>query len=117
MTLLPVLDPHQLRSLLDLGAAPALIQELIGLVEADVPQRLANLEGALLAGDTAGIVAEAHHLKGSLGNMGLSRLADMAGGLEEHGRAGRMAEAAPIVAAMPAAYSEALAALKAAFPD
>jgi HPt (histidine-containing phosphotransfer) domain-containing protein len=93
-----------------------LIQELLDLVEADVPPRLANLEAAILVGNAAGIVEEAHHLKGSLGNMGLSRFADMAGRLEEHGRMGRLAEAAPIVAAMPAAYREALAALRTAFP-
>lgn len=116
MSLLPVLDPRQLRSLLDLGVEPALIQELVDLVEADVPPRLANLEAALATGDAACIVAEAHHLKGSLGNMGLSRFGDLARRLEEHGREGRVAEAAVLVAALPDAYREALAALREAFP-
>jgi HPt (histidine-containing phosphotransfer) domain-containing protein len=113
---LPVLDPQQLRSLLDLGAEPALIQELLDLFEADVPPRLASLEAALAAGDAAGIMAEAHHLSGSLGNMGLSRFADLARRLEEQGREGRVAEAAPLVTAMPQAYREARLALRETFP-
>lgn len=113
---LPVLDPHQLRSLLDLGAEPALIQELLDLFELDIPPRLVSLEAAVAAGDAAGIMEEAHHLSGSLGNMGLSRFADLARCLEEHGREGRMAEAAPLVAAMPQAYREARIALRETFP-
>ena len=116
LTLLPTLDPRQLRSLLDLGAEPALIQELVGLFEADVPPRLVALTSALADGHAAGVVEEAHHLKGSLGNMGLVRFADLATRLEEVAREGRMAEAIPFVSAMPEAYREALAALKAVFP-
>lgn len=116
LTLLPALDPRQLRSLLDLGAEPALIQELVGLFEADVPPRLAALASALADGRPAGVLEEAHHLKGSLGNMGLARFADLASRLEEVAREGRMAEAIPLVSAMPEVYREALAALKATFP-
>ena len=116
MTSLPILDPRQLRSLLDLGAEPALIQELVHLFETDVPPRLTALASALADGAAAAVVEEAHHLKGSLGNMGLARFADLASRLEEVAREGRMAEAVPFVSAMPEAYREALAALKATFP-
>lgn len=116
MPSLPPLDPRQLQSLLDLGAEPALVQELVALLEADVPARLEALRGALGAGDAPRALEEAHHLKGSLGNMGLQRFADLARQVEEAARSARLVEAAPLVAAMPEAYREGLAALKAAFP-
>ncbi len=113
---LPVFDPQQIQSLLDLGAEAGLVQELVDLLEADVPARLADLERALAEGDAPRALEEAHHLKGSLGNMGLQRFADLARRVEEDARAGRLREAVPLVAAMPEAYREGLAALKAAFP-
>ena len=116
MPLLPAFDPRQIQSLLDLGAEPGLVQELVDLLEADVPVRLAALDRALVEGDAARALEHAHHLKGSLGNMGLQRFADLARRVEEGARAGRLPEAAPLVAAMPEAYREGLAVLKAAFP-
>lgn len=116
MPSLPVFDPRQIQSLLDLGAEPGLVQELVGLLEADVPVRLAALDRALSEGDAPRALEEAHHLKGSLGNMGLVQFADLARQVEEGARGGRLPEAAPPVAAMPTAYREALAALKSAFP-
>lgn len=116
MPILPAFDPRQIQSLLDLGAEPGLVQELVDLLEADVPARLATLDQALAEGDAPRVLEEAHHLKGSLGNMGLQRFAELARRVEEGARMGRLPEAAPLVAAMPEAYREGLAALKAAFP-
>ena len=116
MTDLPLFDPAQLRSLLDLGADPALIQELIGLYEADAPERIAALEAAAASGDAARLLAEAHHLKGSLGNLGLVRFAELARRLEAAGREGALEGVEVLLAALPAAHAEGLAALKAAFP-
>lgn len=113
---LPAFDPRQLQSLLDLGAEPGLVQELVGLLEADVPVRLEALDRALREEDAPRALEEAHHLKGSLGNMGLQRFADLARQVEDAARSARLVEAAPLVAAMPEAYREGLAALKAAFP-
>lgn len=117
MSSLPVFDPRQIQSLLDLGAEPALVQELVDLLEADVPARLEALGQALAEGDALRVLEEAHHLKGSLGNMGLQRFADLARRVEEGARSGALPRTAPLVAAMPEAYREGLAALKAAFPD
>ena len=116
MPLLPAFDPRQIQSLLDLGAEPALVRELVELLEADVPARLEALHRALSEGEAPRALEEAHHLKGSLGNMGLVQFADLARQVEEAARAARLSGAAPLVAAMPGAYREGLAALKAAFP-
>ena len=116
MSLLPAFDPRQIQSLLDLGAESGLVQELVELLEADVPARLEALQRALSEGDTPRALEEAHHLKGSLGNMGLMQFADLARRVEEGARSGDLSGAGPLVAAMPEAYREGLAALKAAFP-
>ncbi len=113
---LPLFDPAQLRSLLELGAEPALVQELIGLYEADAPERIAALADAAARGDAGRLMAEAHHLKGSLGNLGLVSFAELAKCLETAGREGRLEGVAALVAALPAAHAEGLAALKTAFP-
>lgn len=113
----PAFDPQQIQSLLDLGAERSIVQELVDLLEADVPGRLAALERALAKGDAVCAVAEAHHLKGALGNMGLVRVAELARRIEEGARTDRLPEIALLFPAMPEAYREGLAALKAAFPD
>ncbi len=109
-------DPRQIQSLLDLGSDPDLVRELVDLLEADVPQRLEGLDGAFRAGDAARVVEEAHRLKGALGNMGFDRSADLARQVEDLARSGRMEAAALPAGALPEAYREGLAALRAAFP-
>lgn len=117
MSDLPVLDPRLLRDLLEIGATMALIQELIGLYQEDVPTRLAMLKMALAAGDAEHTAAEAHQLKGALSNLGLVRFADLAARIESLVREGHM-EAAPRLAdCLSAAYDEALHALITTFPD
>lgn len=115
--LLPVLDSRPLQDLLDMGAGPGLVQELIGLLKGDLPLRLANLRIALGNLDGATATQEVHQMKGALGNMGLQRAADLAGRTEDHLRAGRWDSAKILAEALPAAYEEALAALLAAFPE
>ena len=113
---LPDLDPAQLRSLLDLGADPALVQELIALHAADGPERIRALEAAVSAGDAARGATEAHQLKGSVGNLGLVRLAELARQLEQAGREGSLEGATDLAARLPAALVASLEALRAAFP-
>ena len=117
MSDLPVLDPQPLRDLLDLGASPVLVQELITLFQADVPPRLALLRTALCAMDTQQAMMEAHQLKGALSNLGLVRFADMASRLEVEARRGHLEVAPHLAEALPGAYEEALAALQSAFPQ
>jgi HPt (histidine-containing phosphotransfer) domain-containing protein len=111
---LPVLDPRPLRDLLDLGAGPDLIHELITLFMEDAPPRLTLIKDALAAGDGPKVLMEAHQLKGALGNLGLARFAALAARLEACVREGHLAEANSISDGLPQAYEDALAALRAA---
>jgi HPt (histidine-containing phosphotransfer) domain-containing protein len=100
-----------------MGAEPGLVQELIDLLKEDVPPRLVSLRKALEASDEASALQEAHQLKGALGNLGLQRFADLARCIEEHVRGGRWESARSLAQGLPAAYEEALATLRSAFPE
>ncbi|MCE1204433.1 MAG: Hpt domain-containing protein [Holophagaceae bacterium] len=113
---LPVLDPQPLRDLLDLGASPALVQELIALFQEDVPARLALLQRALCARDAQQTMMEAHQLKGALSNLGLVRFAESASRIEAQARRGQLDDLPLLVEALPKAYEDGLAALHSAFP-
>lgn len=99
-----------------MGASAELAQELIALFQEDVPARLDLLKAALAGGDAGQALAEAHQLKGSLGNLGLLRFADLAARLEALVREGRLDLAPALADAMPGAYAEALRALQETFP-
>ena len=113
---LPVLDSRPLRDLLDLGAAPALIQELITLFEEDVPTRVTLLRMALAASDAQQTMMEAHQLKGALSNMGLVRFADLVSRIEAQAREGRLEQVPGMAETFSAAFVEALQALNTAYP-
>ena len=112
----PVLDPRPLQELVDMGAGDDLLPELIQLCREDVPVRIEAISRGLASGDRKLILSEAHQLKGALGNLGLRRFAGLASRLEEAAGEGPLDGLAPLVAALPTAFQEALAALEAAFP-
>jgi len=100
-----------------MGAASALVQELVALYQDDVPNRMALLRAALLAADAPQAMSEAHQLKGALGNLGLLRFADLASRLEQSLKEGPPGEVVRLSEALPAAYDAALQALLAEFPE
>jgi len=100
-----------------MGVEQGLVGELIGLLEGDVPVRLASLRKALEASDQEAALPEAHQLKGALGTLGLLRFADLVRQLEEHLKEGHWQDARRRLETFPAAYAEALAALRSAFPE
>lgn len=114
---LPVLDPQPLRDLLDLGASPALVHELITLFQEDVPARLALLQRALCARDAQQTMMEAHQLKGALSNLGLVRFAECASRIEAQARQGHLDDLPVLADTLPKAYEDGLAALHSAFPE
>ena len=116
MSALPILDPKPLQDLLDLGAEVELIQELIALLQEDAPLHMAALRRALDASDAEGVLQEAHQLKGSLGNLGLARFAELAARIESHARTGCLEPVRLLAEILPAAYEEALGALRIAYP-
>ena len=115
MSDLPILDEKPLRELLDMGGEPGLAKELVDLFEDDTQARMAALEAAFMNQDAAMALVEAHQMKGATGNLGLLRFADLAGRVEAHLRAGEVEPAIQVAKGLPQAYTEALAALQAAF--
>jgi len=113
---LPILDPHPLQDLLEIGAGMEVVLELIGMLREDVPCRMANLKQALEVADVKQVMMEAHQLKGSLSNLGLVRFADLARLVEEQARTGSLVDASGWLAQMPLAYEEGLKALDEVFP-
>ncbi len=97
-----------------MGAGLGLVEELVVLLKEDAPPRFALLRAALGTGDATAAIHEAHQLKGALANLGLKRIADLAARIEAQARKGHLDAA--LIAALPAAYEEALTALEAAFP-
>jgi HPt (histidine-containing phosphotransfer) domain-containing protein len=70
------------------GGDRALLVELLALAEADFPLMLSRLRAAAAAGDRPRIRAEAHALKGVLGNLSARRAFGIAGKIEQDAHAG-----------------------------
>ncbi|PWF42252.1 EAL domain-containing protein [Massilia glaciei] len=80
----------------------------------DTPQYLLELEAAVHGGDLENARAKAHVIKGSAGNLGATRLAQLAKEAEEHATAGALALAAPLLPRLRVAYNAVAAALASA---
>jgi HPt (histidine-containing phosphotransfer) domain-containing protein len=74
-----------------------LLRELVHLLAADCPRRLAEMREALEAGDGARIQQIAHGLKGALGSVGAADAVDLARALESIGRDGQLARAGALL--------------------
>ena len=112
---LPDLDPQPLRDLMEIGATEGLVQELIVLYQEDIPGRVALLQKAIEGGDLRRTMAEAHGLKGALGNLGLLRFARLVEQIETEAQGGRLDAALPMSGHLQAAYEAGLGALVATF--
>ncbi|HZI38445.1 MAG TPA: response regulator, partial [Acidimicrobiia bacterium] len=75
-----------------------LLAELVDLFVADSPGLVLALQAAVDAGDAEALERAAHTLKGSAGNFGPSRLAELALELQSLGRTGDMGPAAAVLA-------------------
>lgn len=64
------------------------VRDMVALVTATIPKYVADLEQAGLTGDTRALSALAHTIRGSVGNIGATRLAGLAHGIEMSVRAG-----------------------------
>jgi HPt (histidine-containing phosphotransfer) domain-containing protein len=65
-----------------------LVLEVIDLVLAETPQRMADMDGCLAAGDLAGAAAVAHSMQGRWGVVGAHHLLGLCQRLEDHASAG-----------------------------
>ena len=90
-----------------------LLKEMLGLFQADTPDRIRAIEATLASGDLADMADVAHAIKGAAGTMGAPRLRAVAAELEGSGRKGRFeGDPATLLAQLKQAYAEALVALE-----
>jgi len=83
----------------------AFVREVAGIYLEDAPLRLNEIEKSLAAGDAAALARAAHTLKGSSANLGAAPLRALANRLEQLGRRGEIATAAPLVAEAQAEFA------------
>lgn len=82
------------------------LDQLVDVFTAEVPARLDDLRAAVRAGDAAEAAWLAHRVRGSALNLGATRLAELAEGLEQCAERGDVAGATTTVDALEAAFAE-----------
>ena len=75
-----------------------LMSDVVGLFMAQCPKAIAEMEGALAAGDSERLYQAAHKFKGSAGSIAAQRAAELALALEKAGRGGDLQTATEIFA-------------------
>ncbi|MCX7839586.1 MAG: response regulator [Anaerolineae bacterium] len=98
----PILNVRVLESFRQLQAPdePDLVQQLIDLYLADVPERLNALRQAIAQGDATRLAQTAHSLKGSSANIGAQRVARVCLELERCGKANDLTSVAEQLAVL-----------------
>ena len=96
----PTLDAERVDMLRELcaDAGPEMLHEMLGSWETEAKRYLATAHNALAAADSKLLKTTAHSLKGSCGNMGIVRLAELSRLLE--GQSAAPAEAEALLSAM-----------------
>lgn len=109
MSALPVIDPEAIEGLrsLDSDNGGAFLTEIIGIFLEDTPQRIAELEQSLAAGDTTKFARAAHSIKGSSSNLGAIALRAVAENLEQRVRKQGLAGTASLIAALKTEFERA----------
>jgi HPt (histidine-containing phosphotransfer) domain-containing protein len=88
------LDPTKLRELIELtGGDRTWVRELLNIYVDDTRKRLADLGAVVAAGIPDRIQRDAHGIKGSSGNVGASRMAQLCQQMETYAREGDLAGA------------------------
>ncbi len=107
---LPVLDYAMLKELRDnIGDN---LQGLFKVFLEDIPDYIRAVEQSIAENDPGALVEAAHAIKGSSGNIGAKRLAEIARQLELQGRSGSIGDAGQQVAALRAGLEEVRGALR-----
>ncbi len=104
---LPSIDPERMEMLreLCLDAGPDMLHEMLGSWETEASRYLTTAEKSMATGDTQALKVAAHALKGSCGNMGIVRLAELGRQLES--QASAPTEAAALLVEMHDEFSHA----------
>ena len=101
-----VLDPAVIAALRQLTTPgdPDVLTEVLQLFLQEVPPRMDRLRNACALGNIEEVYRAAHSLKGSAGNIGAQRLMGVCRQIDEMGRAGDLAGAAPLLDALRLEY-------------
>ena len=113
-----VIDPQAIENLraLNPGYNDAFVREITGIFLEDTPQRIAELDQCLAAGDTAKFTRAAHSIKGSSANLGALALLAVAQQLEERARKEGLAGVTALLASLKLEFGRAQAELGRLFP-
>jgi HPt (histidine-containing phosphotransfer) domain-containing protein len=115
MTESAILDPGAIAELRSLnpGDNDEFLREISGIFLDDTPQRIAELDQSLVAGDVATFIRAAHSIKGSSSNLGATALRAVAEDLETRSRAEGLRDVRDLVAKVKEEFARAQAALEA----
>src|ERR1043166_6776598 len=104
-----VIDPQAIANLpaLNPGDNDEFLREIAGIFLEDTPQRIAELDQSLAAGDTSKFTRAAHSIKGSSANLGAMALRGVAEKLEHQSRTQGLAAAAGFLAELKAEFTRA----------
>lgn len=105
----PVIDPQAIENLraLNPGDNDEFLREIAGIFLEDTPQRIAELDSSLAAGDLGKFTRAAHSIKGSSANLGAATLRAAAEKLEHHARTHGLTDAAALIAAVKTEFARA----------
>ncbi len=104
---IPVIDLQAVENLRSLnpGDNDEFLRELVGIYLEDTPQRIAELDNSLAAGDSATFVRAAHSIKGSSANLGASALRGVAERLETQARSEGLGSVTGLVALVKSEFA------------
>lgn len=99
---IPVIDPEALENLRALNPDDndEFLREIAGIFLEDTPQRIAELDQSLAAGDVAKFTRAAHSIKGSSSNLGAMTLRAAAEKLEHLAKTSGLYGVAPLIASV-----------------
>jgi HPt (histidine-containing phosphotransfer) domain-containing protein len=108
-----VIDPQAIENLraLDPGDNGEFLREIVGIFFQDTPQRIAEMDQSVLAGDVVRFTRAAHSIKGSSSNLGAIALRSAAEKLEHAARLQGLSDVAGLLADVKSEFTRAQAAL------
>lgn len=106
---LPVIDQQSIENLRELnpGDNDEFLREILGIYLEDTPNRIAELEQSLAAGDTARFTRAAHSVKGSSANVGAMVVRAVAEKLEQQSHKDGLGNVAGLVSELKAEFARA----------
>jgi HPt (histidine-containing phosphotransfer) domain-containing protein len=108
-----VIDPQAIENLraLNPGDNDEFLREITGIFLEDTPERIAELDQSLAAGDAAKFTRAAHSIKGSSANLGAMALRAVAEKLEHQSRTSGLVNVGSLVADVKTEFARAQAEL------